>query len=156
MLVPLTLVGGVTHASARDGELVAADQESAQQTEAQKALETASSTGERVEVESERSETTTVYANPDGSTFTLEESAVPVRVKDQDGGWQAPDATLIRRADGMIVPRAAAVAMEFSRGGRRMIRWSGSRRTASLSPSAGPVSFPSRNWMVRVRSTERY
>jgi hypothetical protein len=58
-----------------------------------------------------------VYGNPDGYTFTLEESAVPVRVAKPGGGWQAPDATLEVRSDGTVAPRAAAVEMEFSGGG---------------------------------------
>nr|WP_254711983.1 LamG domain-containing protein [Streptomyces sp. TRM64462] len=65
----------------------------------------------------ERSERTTVFANPDGFTFTLEESAVPVRVERPGGGWQAPDATLEQRRDGSVGPKAAAAQMTFSSGG---------------------------------------
>jgi hypothetical protein len=85
--------------------------------EAARALARAGETGERVEVAGERSEDTTVYANPDGETFTLEQSAVPVRVATADGGWRTPDATLVRRTDGTVAPKAAAVDMEFSGGG---------------------------------------
>nr|WP_254077084.1 LamG-like jellyroll fold domain-containing protein [Streptomyces pacificus] len=81
------------------------------------ALAEAQESGKRVEVTGERSERTTVFANPDGFTFTLEESAVPVRVPTAGGGWQAPDATLEIRGDGTVVPKAAAVEMEFSGGG---------------------------------------
>ncbi|MFD6289079.1 hypothetical protein [Streptomyces sp. NPDC060205] len=87
------------------------------QSEAAQALAKASETGERVEVLGERSQDTTVYANTDGATFTLEQSAVPVRVATSDGGWQVPDATLVRRTDGTVAPKAAAVSMEFSGGG---------------------------------------
>ncbi|WP_435849798.1 LamG domain-containing protein [Streptomyces pristinaespiralis] len=87
-------------------------------TEGQKALAQASESGERVEVVGERSEQTTVFANPDGFSFTLEESSVPVRVTDPEGGWRSPDATLVRRADGSVGPKAAAVAMSFSDGGK--------------------------------------
>ncbi|QOV35927.1 laminin G domain-containing protein [Streptomyces ferrugineus] len=66
----------------------------------------------------ERTERTSVYANPDGYTFTLEESAVPVRVTKPDGGWQAPDAALVKRSDGSVAPKAAAVEMSFSGGGK--------------------------------------
>lgn len=86
-------------------------------TEAQRALADAKDSGERVEVADERSERTTVYANPDGYTFTLEESAIPVRVPKPGGGWQAPDPTLERNSDGAVAPKAAAVEMEFSAGG---------------------------------------
>ncbi|MFE1755387.1 LamG-like jellyroll fold domain-containing protein [Streptomyces anandii] len=86
-------------------------------SEGQKALARAQESRERVEVLGERTERSTVYANPDGFTFTLEESAVPVRTRTSDGGWQRPDATLERRADGSVAPKAAAVGMEFSGGG---------------------------------------
>ncbi|MFD0143860.1 MULTISPECIES: LamG domain-containing protein [unclassified Streptomyces] len=87
--------------------------------EADRALKAARASGHRVEVTSERSERTTVFANPDGSTFTLEESAVPVRVAAPGGGWRTPDATLVRRSDGSIGPKAAAAEMSFSRGGNK-------------------------------------
>ncbi|KFG10127.1 MULTISPECIES: LamG domain-containing protein [Streptomyces] len=86
-------------------------------SEGQKALTEARESGQRVEVVGERTERTTVYANPDGFTFTLEESAVPVRVPGPDGGWLTPDATLEVRGDGTVAPKAAAVEMEFSGGG---------------------------------------
>jgi hypothetical protein len=76
--------------------------------EAAEALAKAADTGQRVEVAAERSQDTTVYANPDGSTFTLEQSAVPVRVATSDGGWRTPDATLVRRTDGTVTPKAAS------------------------------------------------
>ncbi|KPI11703.1 hypothetical protein OK074_9004, partial [Actinobacteria bacterium OK074] len=41
---------------------------------AQLALQQAESTGAQVEVTGERTEYTTTYANPDGSTFTLDQS----------------------------------------------------------------------------------
>ncbi|MEU3902174.1 hypothetical protein, partial [Streptomyces sp. NPDC045251] len=44
-------------------------------SEGQQALEQAQASGERVEVTGERTERTTVFANPDGATFTLEESS---------------------------------------------------------------------------------
>ncbi|MFD0317084.1 LamG-like jellyroll fold domain-containing protein [Streptomyces flavalbus] len=98
-------------------QAAAADEVKPPLSEGQKALAEAAESGQRVEVVGERSERTTVYANPDGFTFTLEESAVPVRVPTPDGGWRAPDATLEVRADGTVAPRAAAVDMEFSGGG---------------------------------------
>ncbi len=94
-----------------------ADEAQPSLSEGQKALAEARESGKRVEVTGERTERTTVFANPDGFTFTLEESAVPVRVPAPGGGWQAPDATLQVRADGTVAPKAAAVEMEFSGGG---------------------------------------
>ncbi|MGW4273291.1 LamG domain-containing protein [Streptomyces seoulensis] len=86
-------------------------------SEGQQALAQAQQLGERVEVLGERTERSTVYANPDGSTFTLEESAVPVRAERPGGGWQDPDATLERRSDGSVGPKAATVGMTLSGGG---------------------------------------
>ncbi|MEU3280680.1 LamG domain-containing protein [Streptomyces antibioticus] len=86
-------------------------------TEAQRASAKAQESGERVEVTGERTDRTTVFANPDGFTFTLEQSVVPIRVAKPDGGWQAPDATLVKRSDGSVGPKAAAVTIAFSAGG---------------------------------------
>lgn len=83
---------------------------------AQEALAAAKSTGTQVEVPELRSEYATTYANPDGISFTLEDSAVPVRVQD-GSGWTAPDATLEMRSDGSVGPKAAAVELSFSGGG---------------------------------------
>ncbi|MFB7113458.1 LamG domain-containing protein [Streptomyces sp. NPDC056291] len=94
-----------------------AEADSAPMSEGQRALTEAQQSGQRVEVTGERTERTTVYANPDGFTFTLEESAVPVRAAKPGGGWQAPDATLEKRPDGSVGPKAAAVGMAFSPGG---------------------------------------
>ncbi|MFG3007426.1 LamG-like jellyroll fold domain-containing protein [Streptomyces calvus] len=85
-------------------------------SEGQRALQEAQASGQRVEVAGERTERTTVFANPDGYTFTLEESSVPVRVP-AFGGWQKPDATLETRPNGTVGPKGAAVQMAFSGGG---------------------------------------
>ncbi|MFV0138260.1 LamG domain-containing protein [Streptomyces sp. HMX87] len=95
----------------------AADTGSGSLSEGRQALQQAQESGERVEVLGQRTERTTVFANPDGLTFTLEESATPVRVRAAGGGWQEPDATLVKRADGTVVPKGAAVEMTFSGGG---------------------------------------
>ncbi|WP_405817994.1 LamG domain protein jellyroll fold domain protein [Streptomyces sp. NBC_01390] len=94
-----------------------ADEPSPGLSEGQRALAEAEESGQRVEVISERSERTTVFANPDGYSFTLEESSIPVRVAKPGGGWQQPDATLERREDGSVGPKAAAVQIDFSAGG---------------------------------------
>ncbi|MCX4855674.1 LamG domain-containing protein [Streptomyces canus] len=65
----------------------------------------------------ERTEYTTTFANPDGVTFTLKDSAVPVRVKKPDGSWTAPDATLEHRSDGTVGPKASVADVSFSGGG---------------------------------------
>ncbi|WP_330176537.1 LamG domain-containing protein [Streptomyces sp. NBC_01498] len=94
-----------------------ADEQSPRPSEGQRALAEAKDSGTRVEVTGERSERTTVFANPDGYSFTLEESSVPVRTRSRNGGWQQPDATLERREDGTVGPKAASVEMNFSAGG---------------------------------------
>ncbi|MFJ9961288.1 LamG-like jellyroll fold domain-containing protein [Streptomyces avermitilis] len=91
--------------------------ESGDLTESERAQKQAVESGEQVEVVGERTERETVFANPDGRTFTLRKSIVPVRVEKPDGGWTAPDATLVKRADGSIGPQAAAMDLSFSGGG---------------------------------------
>ncbi|MEV7416885.1 LamG-like jellyroll fold domain-containing protein [Streptomyces sp. NPDC089919] len=87
------------------------------QSEGERALVKAADTGAPVEVVGERSEFTTTYANPDGATFRLEQSAVPVRVKTESGSWVTPDPTLVMRPDGTVGPKAAIVGLSFSGGG---------------------------------------
>ncbi|MGW5880595.1 hypothetical protein [Streptomyces koyangensis] len=100
--------------------------------------------GSRVEVVGERSERTTVSANPDGFTFTLEQSVVPVRVAKGESGWQAPDAMLERRPDGSVGPKAAAVDMTFSGGGDdALVQLSKQQQSLELAwPTALPTPRP--------------
>ncbi|MFG2512763.1 LamG-like jellyroll fold domain-containing protein [Streptomyces sp. NPDC048584] len=98
-------------------QAAASTADSEELSEGQKALAEAQESGSRVEVTGQRSERTTVFANPDGYTFTLQESSVPVRVSKPGGGWETPDATLEKRADGSISPKAAAPQIVFSSGG---------------------------------------
>ncbi|MFK0228747.1 LamG-like jellyroll fold domain-containing protein [Streptomyces sp. NPDC090303] len=85
-------------------------------SESEQALKEAAGSGDQVEVLGERTERETVFANPDGATFTLEKSIAPVRV-DTGSGWAQPDATLVRHEDGSIGPKAAVVDLSFSSGG---------------------------------------
>ncbi|MFE0704952.1 LamG domain-containing protein [Streptomyces sp. NPDC058872] len=116
-MVAAALIGGLPTLVTAAPPAVAADGAGA--TEGHRALAEAQKTGHRVEVVGERTERATTYANPDGFSFTLEQSSVPVRVAKPgtDGGWQKPDATLVRRADGTVAPKAAAVDIGFSGGG---------------------------------------
>ncbi|MGW4411944.1 LamG-like jellyroll fold domain-containing protein [Nonomuraea sp. NPDC004702] len=79
------------------------------------ATATARRTGRPVEIESMRSETRQVFARPDG-TFTLEQHARPVRVR-QAAGWVPVDTTLRLRPDGAVEPVATAAGLTFSGGG---------------------------------------
>ncbi|GAA0918087.1 LamG-like jellyroll fold domain-containing protein [Nonomuraea longicatena] len=79
------------------------------------ALAAARRSGERVEVGSLRTETRTVFADPQGG-MVLEQHARPIRVR-KDGAWAAVDTTLHRLPDGSIAPAATAADLRFSGGG---------------------------------------
>ncbi|WP_242614345.1 DNRLRE domain-containing protein [Actinomadura roseirufa] len=68
----------------------------------------------RIEVSGERSESSSLWANPDG-TFTTESYAGPVRVR-EGGTWKPIDTTLIA-AGGAVRPRTAPAPVVFSAGG---------------------------------------
>ncbi|MDH6215892.1 LamG-like jellyroll fold domain-containing protein [Streptomyces pseudovenezuelae] len=76
----------------------------------------AAETGEPVEITARRTEDELVFANPDGS-LTSETSVQPQRVQRPDGSWEKADATLERRADGTVGPKAAVVDLAFAKGG---------------------------------------
>jgi RHS repeat-associated protein len=78
------------------------------------ALLTARVQGSRVEILSERTETTMTWANPDG-TLTSDIASAPVRVK-TSSGWQDIDPTLVADASG-VHPRVARAGVWFSPGG---------------------------------------
>ncbi|MEV0379068.1 LamG-like jellyroll fold domain-containing protein [Nonomuraea sp. NPDC050643] len=81
----------------------------------QAALASARSTGKQIEVESLRSETRQVFAQPDGR-LTMEMHVRPVRVRQGDR-WVPVDTTLRLRPDGAVEPVATAVGLTFSGGG---------------------------------------
>ncbi|MEU4653905.1 LamG domain-containing protein [Streptomyces sp. NPDC023723] len=101
-----------TLAVATTGPAQAAEATESQSSASARAVET----GKPVEVTSERTAYTTTVANPDG-TFTLTQSTTPQRVQDDDGSWQDVDATLVRRPDGTVGPKAAVIDLSFSGGG---------------------------------------
>ncbi|MBO9523636.1 MAG: DNRLRE domain-containing protein [Nocardioidaceae bacterium] len=82
------------------------------------AVVTARASGQRVEDLSRRTETSQVFANPDGS-WTEEHADGPVRVEDAAGEWHEVDTTLVER-DGVIEPRYAAADVELSDGGDKV------------------------------------
>ncbi|GAA2000183.1 LamG domain-containing protein [Nocardiopsis rhodophaea] len=75
----------------------------------------AAATGERVEIPALTDERSRVFAEPDGS-FTLEQSAVPERVRTAEG-WTPVDTTLATTGSGMVRPKASSAEVEFSGGG---------------------------------------
>jgi Concanavalin A-like lectin/glucanases superfamily len=80
------------------------------------ALAQAQASQAQVEVTSQRSETTQVFANPD-ATFTTSVASRPVRVRKTDGSWSDLDTTLQHNADGSVGPVAAMGGLRLSGGG---------------------------------------
>ncbi|MFD0479757.1 hypothetical protein ACFQ0B_75145 [Nonomuraea thailandensis] len=103
------------------------------------AVAAARTAGKPVEVESMRSETRTVFAQPDG-TMTMELNVRPVRVR-KEGRWVPVDTTLRLRPDGTVEPVAAAVDLAFSGGGSA--RWPACRAAPRRWSWAGPARCPS-------------
>ncbi|MEU8614571.1 hypothetical protein AB0C29_41955 [Actinoplanes sp. NPDC048791] len=74
--------------------------------------------GKRVEALSERSESTTTWANPDGS-LTSDLAAGPVRFR-RAGDWVDVDLTLRREADGTVAAKAHPGGLRLgAKGGTR-------------------------------------
>ncbi|HET9654849.1 MAG TPA: DNRLRE domain-containing protein [Kineosporiaceae bacterium] len=71
--------------------------------------------GKPVEVGDRTTESSQVFANPDGS-LTLRMSVVPQRVR-RSGGWVPVDTTLAVNADGSVGPKASVLPLAFSGGG---------------------------------------
>ncbi|MFF4831418.1 LamG-like jellyroll fold domain-containing protein [Streptomyces sp. NPDC001315] len=67
-------------------------------------------------VEAATTESSQVFANPDG-TFTQEMNAAPVRARKDDGSWAAIDTTLVREADGLVRAKNTTAGLTFSGGG---------------------------------------
>ncbi|MPY57781.1 LamG domain-containing protein [Streptomyces spongiae] len=68
-----------------------------------------------VEITSLRTESSEVYATPDGR-YEAVQHLRPVRTR-VGGQWKAIDDTLAKRSDGSVTPNAAAVGVAFSGGG---------------------------------------
>ncbi|MBK0372622.1 LamG domain-containing protein [Streptomyces sp. RB110-1] len=76
----------------------------------------AAESGERVAVNEATTDSSQVFANPDG-TFTQEMNAAPVRARKTDGAWASIDTTLVREADGSVRAKNTTAALTFSGGG---------------------------------------
>ncbi|MFR9775177.1 LamG-like jellyroll fold domain-containing protein [Micromonospora sp. MS34] len=72
-------------------------------------------THQQVEATALRTETTQVFANPNG-TFTMRQTVVPERVR-RGADWVPVDTSLHARADGTVAPAATTLDMTFSGGG---------------------------------------
>ncbi|MEU4607481.1 hypothetical protein AB0F43_31230 [Kribbella sp. NPDC023972] len=78
------------------------------------AVVTARSQGSKVEVESMRSQTSTTWANPDG-TMTTEAHAAPIRFKTPSGAWQSVDLVLAKAADGTVAPKGHPLGLQLGK-----------------------------------------
>ncbi|WP_405087621.1 LamG-like jellyroll fold domain-containing protein [Microbispora sp. NBC_01389] len=79
------------------------------------AIRQAKDTGQPVEIVSQRTETTQVFAEPDGNQRVVE-SLWPTRVK-KGSTWAGVDLGLMWRGDGTLGPYSAPIDMTFSGGG---------------------------------------
>ncbi|MFC7472697.1 hypothetical protein ACFQVA_42575 [Actinomadura keratinilytica] len=134
----LTQVAGQGPAAADDGERISMGASESSQDLVEKALLQAEESGEPVEVLTERTETTQVFANPSG-TLTQDTYALPQWVR-QDGTLREIDTTLAKNTDGTLSPKATEVEVRFSGGGDGpSSRYAG---TAAASTGPGPANCP--------------
>ncbi|MFE9256599.1 DNRLRE domain-containing protein [Streptomyces sp. NPDC006879] len=91
--------------------------------------------GERVEALSERTETSTTWANKDGS-LTTEVSAGPVRFQ-RDGDWVPVDVNLQAAQDGSVEAKAHPRGLRLAAGARR----AGAPRTAGRTTATDLVTL---------------
>ncbi len=89
----------------------------ADRTPESQASSLAAETGDRVIVDAATTESSQVFANPDG-TFTQEMNAAPVRARKDDGTWAPIDTTLVREADGSARAENTTAGLTFSGGGK--------------------------------------
>ncbi|MFI7502821.1 LamG-like jellyroll fold domain-containing protein [Streptomyces sp. NPDC049687] len=96
------------------------------------ALAEAKSTGRSVEVGSLRSESSDVYATPDGN-LEAREYLRPVRAR-VDGEWKSVDTDLVKTSEGTVAPAVTTVGLEFSGGGDApLVRMTKAGRELALS-----------------------
>ncbi|WP_038951936.1 DNRLRE domain-containing protein [Aeromicrobium massiliense] len=98
--------------SDRDGYLDAAETETA--------AVGARAEDEKVEDLSQRTESVSVFANPDG-TFTRRDFGATVRVK-KSGKWTPIDYTLVKQSDGSYAPKASDIDITIAGGAREAAR----------------------------------
>ncbi|MFI5868247.1 DNRLRE domain-containing protein [Streptomyces sp. NPDC051546] len=67
----------------------------------------------RIEALSERTENSTTWLNPNGST-TLEAASGPVRFKDTSGAWRPVDTALVRRPDGSVAATSHPLGLKLA------------------------------------------
>ncbi|MEV0254028.1 DNRLRE domain-containing protein [Streptomyces sp. NPDC050732] len=87
----------------------------------------------RVEVVGERSETRTVWANPDG-TLTEDQAAGPVRFRADDGSWTGVDIDLATLPDGRVGAKAHPLGLTLAGASPRRADTAATRRLRAATP----------------------
>ncbi|MFJ3646553.1 LamG-like jellyroll fold domain-containing protein [Streptomyces murinus] len=105
-------VSGATSAFAEKGAFSAG----ADSTAESQASALAVKTGDRAAVDARTTESSQVFANPDG-TFTQEMNAAPVRARKDGGTWAPIDTALVRDTDGFVRAKNTTATLSFSGGG---------------------------------------
>ncbi|MFI5527395.1 DNRLRE domain-containing protein [Kitasatospora sp. NPDC051853] len=96
--------------------------------------------GRRVEALSERTESTTTWANPDGS-LTTDAAAGPVRFRDRaTGAWRSIDVGLAKAADGSVAARSHPLGLKL--GGRTQPAAAARAQAQGRAGEAGPAPVP--------------
>ncbi|MEV0453554.1 DNRLRE domain-containing protein, partial [Streptomyces sp. NPDC050600] len=95
--------------------------------------------GKRVEALSERTESTTTWANPDG-TVTTDSASGPVRFRDgADGQWRDIDVELTKR-DGVVAAKGHPLGLRL--GGKTPAAQAAKVRASGASGKAGTAEVP--------------
>ncbi|MFE2729280.1 ricin-type beta-trefoil lectin domain protein [Kitasatospora sp. NPDC059327] len=97
--------------------------------------------GHRVEVTGARTETATLWANPDG-TLTADRSTGPIRMRIGEA-WVPVDTTLVRTADGKVAPKAHPEGLVFEGGDAGVTVGDSLPGTTASNPAASPSPSPS-------------
>ncbi|MFF5639828.1 sugar-binding protein, partial [Streptomyces sp. NPDC012825] len=137
----ITLLDGASSAEAQPRQEPAVEPKKPTVTQAAdipSARVAAKLSGKRVEALSERTETSTTWANKDGS-LTTELAAGPLRFQDSvTGAWRDVDVNLAALSNGSVVAKAHPAGLRLS--GRKGARAS-SLRAAQAAPATDLVTF---------------
>ncbi|WP_344938375.1 DUF4082 domain-containing protein [Sphaerisporangium flaviroseum] len=112
------------------------------------AKEKARTTGKRVEIPSRQTETSTLYANPDGKTLRMEQHLQPIRVKNAKGDGFTPIDTTLVEVDGAIKPKVAKGDLTLSAGGDTAVMKSKGANTTARIDAPGKLPTPKLNGSI--------
>ncbi|MEU7457539.1 DNRLRE domain-containing protein [Streptosporangium roseum] len=102
----------------------------------------ARTTGKRVEIPSQQTESTTVFANPDGKTLRMELHAQPIRVKKAKGDGFTPIDTTLIEDNGVIKPKAIKGDLTLSAGENTALLKSKTERGTTEIAAPGKLAKP--------------